>query len=337
MCPGPRKLSRSPGARGRASPPCGGHSIWSAAGGAIGAHRLHRQARRSGQNRECDKYPATSPVHGGGRPRRRHGGTCSRRSGLRGRVLLRNAPARANDVDAAGGGPSTESPGPGRRAFAAGFAQQRRFVGNGDLARTPRQAGGCAQGEGPGEGSPRCRDQPGPPLRRARVQRAAAGGVGGHRPSDHIYAKSGDPDSDAQARTQRKRGEALVALGRGSEAGASFEIALRIWRTDSARSWPLARHRQCPTETQCGGRRCDPGPGGCFALVRPTRRTSTVVSTWPETRFALARALWDSGRDRKRSMNLAHQARKSFRAHRFPRLSVAVVARGSPSTSRTSC
>jgi eukaryotic-like serine/threonine-protein kinase len=141
-----------------------------------------------------------------------------------------------------------------------------------------------------------------------------------------IYAKSGDADSDRHAQMQCRRGEALVALGRGSEAEASFEIALRILQDDRGRSWPLHG---------IGNARLEQGAAAAaiqvledaLRLREADEPEGYVVAEYvvAETRFSLARALWDSGRDRKRSLRLAHQARKTFESHRFPRLERAVV------------
>jgi tetratricopeptide (TPR) repeat protein len=141
-----------------------------------------------------------------------------------------------------------------------------------------------------------------------------------------IYGKNGDPDSDSFARAQVTRGEALVPLGRGSEAEESFSVALRFFRTH-----PESSDRMISFALQGIGnaRLLQGAPATAIPVLEEALRTREAQ--WPngyviaETQFSLARALWDSGRDRRRSMNLAQEARKTFGSHRFPRREQAVV------------
>ena len=141
-----------------------------------------------------------------------------------------------------------------------------------------------------------------------------------------ILSLNGDPESDSYARAQNVRGDALAALGKGREAEAAFSIALRIYRgqRDSGQqavSFPLQG---------IGNARLIQGSASAAVPVleealRLRQEESPNQYLVAETRFSLARALWESGRDRKRSLNLAHEAQRTFGGHTFPRREQAVT------------
>ena len=141
-----------------------------------------------------------------------------------------------------------------------------------------------------------------------------------------ILGRNGDPESDQFAAEQTTRGEALVDLGRGSEAEAAFTIALRIYErhgddADRMRSFALqgignARLIQGPPDAAIP-------PLEEALRIREAREPVKILIA--ETRFSLARALWESGRDRKRAVRLGLQARTVLSTHRFPRRERAVV------------
>jgi serine/threonine protein kinase len=140
-----------------------------------------------------------------------------------------------------------------------------------------------------------------------------------------ILSTNGDPDSDLYAFAQNTRGEVLAALGRGSDAEAAQSLALRIFRT-----YPDPWERvSFPLQGIGHARLVRGSPATAIPVleealrIRERERANEYLIA--ETRFSLARALWESGRDRKRGMSLAQQARKTFGSHVFPRREQAVV------------
>jgi tetratricopeptide (TPR) repeat protein len=104
------------------------------------------------------------------------------------------------------------------------------------------------------------------------------------------------------------RGEILLALARLPEARDAFEKALSLEQSDRVRAYPL---------TGLGRVRIEQGdPKGAIAPLEHALRTRELEETdqtfLGETRFALARALWDSGDDPKRARALATAAREAY-------------------------
>ncbi len=141
-----------------------------------------------------------------------------------------------------------------------------------------------------------------------------------------VHSRNAGPESEAFAAAHSARGEVLVALGRGVDAEASFSIALRTFRSDPEPSyWLLSRSLQ-----GMGNARLAQGaPLTAIPVLEEAMRLREAhhphAFVVAETQFSLARALWESGHDRRRSMNLAQDARKTFASHRFPRRERAVV------------
>ncbi len=109
------------------------------------------------------------------------------------------------------------------------------------------------------------------------------------------------------------RGEILNALGRYRDARGSFEKALIIWE----RELGLDNRNLAYALTGIGVSYI--AAGDPASAVVPLQRAfnireahETDPSRRAETRFALARALWESGRDRTRARLLAEQARDSY-------------------------
>ncbi|HXU00309.1 MAG TPA: tetratricopeptide repeat protein, partial [Polyangia bacterium] len=141
-----------------------------------------------------------------------------------------------------------------------------------------------------------------------------------------ILGTNGDPESDAYAGAHSVRGEALVALGRGAEAEAAFSIALQIYRAHPASS---ARAMTFPLQGIGNARLLRGSPATAIPVLEEALRIREELAPnqylLAETRFSLARALWDSGRDRRRGLNLAREAQKTFGANTFPRREQAVA------------
>jgi serine/threonine protein kinase/tetratricopeptide (TPR) repeat protein len=121
---------------------------------------------------------------------------------------------------------------------------------------------------------------------------------------------AGHPDLATQL---NNRGEILNALGRSRDARASFEKARIVWE----RELGLDNRNLAYALTGIGVSYLSEGDAA-NAIV-PLERAfkireahETDPSRRAETRFALARALWESGRDHVRARSLAEQAHDSY-------------------------
>jgi serine/threonine protein kinase len=121
---------------------------------------------------------------------------------------------------------------------------------------------------------------------------------------------AGHPDLATQL---MNRGEILNALGRYRDGRASFERALIIWE----RELGLDNRNLAFALTGIGiGFLAE---GDASSAIVPLERAfkireaqETDPSRRAETRFALARALWEAGRDRGRARVLADEAREGY-------------------------
>ncbi|HEY4395794.1 MAG TPA: serine/threonine-protein kinase [Polyangia bacterium] len=109
------------------------------------------------------------------------------------------------------------------------------------------------------------------------------------------------------------RGEILNALGRSRDARASFEKARVIWE----RELGLEHRNLGYALTGIGvSYLSDADPVNAIAPLERAFKIREAQETDPsrraETRFALARALWESGRDRQRARALAEEAREGY-------------------------
>ncbi|HEX3901501.1 MAG TPA: serine/threonine-protein kinase [Polyangia bacterium] len=121
---------------------------------------------------------------------------------------------------------------------------------------------------------------------------------------------AGHPD---MATELNNRGEILNALGRSRDARASFEKARIIWE----RELGLENRDLAYALTGIGLSYLAEGdPGNAVVPLERAFKIREAQETDPsrraETRFALARALWESGRDRGRARALALEARESY-------------------------
>jgi eukaryotic-like serine/threonine-protein kinase len=121
---------------------------------------------------------------------------------------------------------------------------------------------------------------------------------------------TGHPDLATQL---NNRGEILNALGRSRDARASFEKARIVWERELGLDNPILAYAL----TGIGASYLSEGDAS-NAIV-PLERAfkireahETDPSRRAETRFALARALWESGRDRLRARELAEQVHDSY-------------------------
>jgi serine/threonine protein kinase/tetratricopeptide (TPR) repeat protein len=141
-----------------------------------------------------------------------------------------------------------------------------------------------------------------------------------------VMIKNGDPDSDRLANTQSSKGFALIDLGRAAEAESSFWITLRILKQDSG---PSERAMAFPLQGLGEARVLQGDNDSAIAflekalIIQETREP--IQFNVAETRYWLARALWDSGRDRPRAIRLALEAKEELATHQSPRRERAVA------------
>ena len=135
-----------------------------------------------------------------------------------------------------------------------------------------------------------------------------------------ILSRNGDPESDQFVRAQVVRGQALIPLGRGKDAEEAFSTALRIYRNHEGSVDQLLA---IPLQGIGDARLAQHQPDAAVTVLEDTlaKRLANEPIGYlvAETQFSLARALWESGRDRKRAMILAEEARRAFADHKFPR------------------
>jgi serine/threonine protein kinase/tetratricopeptide (TPR) repeat protein len=121
---------------------------------------------------------------------------------------------------------------------------------------------------------------------------------------------AGHPDLATQL---SNRGEILNALGRSRDARASFEKARIIWE----RELGLESRNLAYALTGIGlSYLSDADPLNAIVPLERAFKIREAQETDPsrraETRFALARALWESARDRQRARALAEEAREGY-------------------------
>ncbi len=121
---------------------------------------------------------------------------------------------------------------------------------------------------------------------------------------------AGHPDLATQL---NNRGEILNALGRSRDARASFEKARIVWERELGLDNPNLAYALTGIGTSYLSE------GDASNAIVPLERAfkireahETDPSRRAETRFALARALWESGRDQPRARSLAEQAHDSY-------------------------
>jgi tetratricopeptide (TPR) repeat protein len=141
----------------------------------------------------------------------------------------------------------------------------------------------------------------------------AAGALARSLQSGEILALAYGPRSPWLARNLSNRGEYLVAVGRLPEALSVFADALTRWETQLGPQHPYVAYPL----TGIGVAHWKSGRAG--EAIAPLERALHIreasepdAGTVAETRFDLARALWDEGRDRRRARRLATTARSEY-------------------------
>ena len=128
-----------------------------------------------------------------------------------------------------------------------------------------------------------------------------------------ILSRNLDPGDPTLINALTVKGEALLALGRHAQALAAFErVTASLTKEVDPSSLVVA-------DLLCGLGRVNLAQGAPDAAVVSLERANTIYDRFPgtgtvgaEARFALARALWDSGEDRRRAVRLAESARKTY-------------------------
>jgi tetratricopeptide (TPR) repeat protein/tRNA A-37 threonylcarbamoyl transferase component Bud32 len=136
----------------------------------------------------------------------------------------------------------------------------------------------------------------------------------------NILTHSGDPESDVLSDVYVNRGQALVDLGRTLEAEASFSAALQRYRRarePSDRGIAMALQGIGDARVVRGTPEAALPSLEEALRIRLAREPIRVLTG--ETQFSLARALWESGGDRRRALGLAASARTIFRSNAFAR------------------
>ena len=143
-----------------------------------------------------------------------------------------------------------------------------------------------------------------------------------------ILSKNGDPEADVLGSSYNAKGNALIALGRGAEAEAAYSAELRIFQKAYG---PSERSMAFPVQGLGEARVVQGAPVAAIAFLERALRIQEdtqepIAFNVAETRYWLARALWESGRDRHRALRLAKEARNELSAHETPLREKAVVA-----------
>jgi tetratricopeptide (TPR) repeat protein len=128
-----------------------------------------------------------------------------------------------------------------------------------------------------------------------------------------IFTDHGDPNCQALAQAHDARGDVLVALGRYPDAVAAFRRARAILQNN-----PEDPHPEDPTALHGLGvaSLAEGRPDEAIPLLESAlaiREAHEIdAGLVAETRFSLARALWEGGRERRRALSLAGAARETF-------------------------
>ena len=141
------------------------------------------------------------------------------------------------------------------------------------------------------------------------------------------YESAGGSDGQLLADLRSNQGEALNLVGKPAEAIEMFHKAIAVFKGGAIKedslimSYPLTGLGQSYLRL---GRSADAVP----VLERAMRirdRDEPLIANRSETRFALGRALWESGGDKARAVALATQARDGYAKSPGPMAGVKVM------------
>ena len=142
-----------------------------------------------------------------------------------------------------------------------------------------------------------------------------------------ILSKNGDPDSDIWVRRKTRRGNAFIALGRGIEAEASSSAELRIYQrlfaaVRKAMAFPFRAWVRPGFSRGHRSPRSHSWRELCVSRCTAPNRLRFNIA---ETRYWLARALWDKRTGSTASREARDRGEERSCAHEMPRRERAVV------------
>jgi len=132
-----------------------------------------------------------------------------------------------------------------------------------------------------------------------------------------IFTNFGDPASRWLADAHANRGEVLAALGRVADAEAAFQHAIQLYENQRLTPWdgfPFAGMGDLMLRQH----RPDAAIPFLERALEIRKQNHVHERLIADVRFSLARAIWDSGGDKRRAVSLATAAREVYA--RYPRL-----------------
>ena len=133
------------------------------------------------------------------------------------------------------------------------------------------------------------------------------------------------PNSDLWDETLADRSEVLVELGRFQEARSDLTKVMKTLGPGVS-DWMLSYPLTCLGKAELGMGDVEAAVSDLEHALQIRLDPDFDPAMLAETRFGLARALWESGGDRARSISLARMAREAFGSNNRPRKLSAVDA-----------
>jgi tetratricopeptide (TPR) repeat protein len=138
-----------------------------------------------------------------------------------------------------------------------------------------------------------------------------------------IFSKLGGEDNARLALTLADLGEVLTVLGRYPEARVAIERSLAIWRAGDAGPFYVGYALFKLGELQLGERDARSARATLEQSLPLLQKEDAQMAA--EVQFALARALWESPRDRQRAIALARQSMAALGANALAKRKLARV------------
>jgi len=133
------------------------------------------------------------------------------------------------------------------------------------------------------------------------------------RRAEAITARAYGPSATELALILSNQGELLVALGRPREAASKLEDAIARWpRPDTGESPTLSYPLTGLGQARLALGQAERAMAPLEHALRLREGAPGNAANLAETRFALARALWDAAGDRRRARRLAEEARDGY-------------------------
>ena len=128
-----------------------------------------------------------------------------------------------------------------------------------------------------------------------------------------IFMKTLGPRHPDVASALNNRGEILNSLGRYEQARESFERAIHVWEEELGPNTPTLAYALTGVAVSYLGENKPSNALGPLERAFKVRSGQEVdASDRATTSFALARALWASGRDQARARRLAEEAKAVY-------------------------